>query len=137
MSRSTSGILWRIGMLVAILAVVTGILVFAFRDTVGEPAVAVAGGDPRLGRDAMREFGCISCHSIPGVTGADTWVGPPLDNWAERRYIAGRVPNEVDTLILFLMDPKYVDPESAMPVTGVTEEEARHIAAYLYTLTED
>lgn len=132
-----SRIAWQIATIVIVLAGAGLITAWATQDRIGEPAVAVADGDPRLGRDAMRDFGCISCHSIPGVTGADAWVGPPLDKWAERRYIAGRVPNEPDTLIRFLIDPKYVDPESAMPVTGVSEEEARHIAAYLYTLTDD
>jgi cytochrome c len=128
---------WRFGSLVTVLLSTVLISACGALDRIGEPVVAVEGGDPRLGRDAIREYGCISCHSIPGVTGADAHVGPPLDNFAERRFLAGRVPNDADTLILFLMDPKYVDPQSAMPVTGLTEEDARHIAAYLYTLTED
>lgn len=128
---------WRFGTLLIVLVATTVISACGAFDRIGEPAVAVEDGDPRLGRDAIREFGCISCHSIPGVTGADAHVGPPLDNWAERRYISGREPNEPDTLILFLLDPKSVDPESAMPPTGVSEEDARNIAAYLYTLTDD
>lgn len=127
----------RLGILSTVLLAVLVITACSAFDRIGEPVVEVEGGDPRLGRDAIREFGCISCHSVPGVTGADAHVGPPLDNWAERQYIAGREPNDVDTLILFLLDPKSVDPETAMPVTGLSEEDARNIAAYLYTLTED
>lgn len=104
---------------------------------VGEPVVDVPDGDPLIGRQLIQENGCIACHSIPGIPNADAHVGPPLDNWADRRYIAGRAPNEVETLIFFLMDPKYVDPESAMPVVGLTPDEARDIAAYLYTLSDD
>lgn len=137
MPKQTSGNIWRIGTLVAVLAVAVIIWLWVGNDRISEPAVAVEGGDARLGRDAIREFGCISCHSIPGVTGADAHVGPPLDNWAERQYISGREPNDPETLVLFLLDPKFVDPETAMPVTGVTEEDARNIAAYLYTLTDD
>ena len=33
-----------------------------------------------------------------------------------------------------LQDPKGVDAKTAMPNTGVTPSDARHIAAYLYTL---
>lgn len=132
--RNISG---RLSILISVLAAVLVITACTAIDRIGEPAVAVEGGDPRLGREAIREFGCISCHSIPGVTGADAHVGPPLDFWAERQYIAGREPNDPDTLILFLMDPKFVDPQTAMPVTGVTEEDARNIASYLYTLTDD
>lgn len=105
-------------------------------DRVGEPRVEVPGGDPLVGRQAIQDNGCMACHSIPGIAGADANVAPPLDNWADRAFIAGRVPNEVDTLIFFLMDPKSVDPESGMPVVGLTEDEARDIAAYLYTLED-
>lgn len=137
MHQNGSRTAWQIATIVIVLVGTGLITAWTTQDRIGEPVVEIAGADPQLGRDAIRDFGCISCHSIPGVTGADAHVGPPLDNFAERRYIAGRVPNDADTLILFLIDPKYVDPESAMPVTGVTEEEARHIASYLYTLTDD
>lgn len=103
---------------------------------VGEPRVEVPGGDPLLGRQAIQDNGCISCHSIPGVPRADAHVGPPLDSWSDRAFIAGRVENEPETLVLFLLDPKSVDPESAMPVVGLTEEDARDIASYLYTLDD-
>ena len=33
-----------------------------------------------------------------------------------------------------IRDPHAVDPRTAMPETGVTEADARDIAAYLYTL---
>lgn len=135
--QSGSRIAWRVGTIVVVVVIAGLIVAWAYPGRVGEPVVDVQAGNAQLGRDAIREFGCISCHSVPGVTGADTWVGPPLDNWADRHYIAGRVPNDPETLVLFLLDPKYVDPETAMPVTGLTEDEARNIAAYLYTLTAD
>ena len=99
-----------------------------------EPAVAVAGGDPELGRDALREYGCIACHSVPGVRGPDAYVGPPLTAWAERIYIAGSLPNEPDNLVYWIQFPDAVEPGTAMPTLGVSEEDARDIAAYLYTL---
>jgi hypothetical protein len=34
------------------------------------------------------------------------------------------------------MDPVALKPQTGMPSQGVTEAEARHIAAYLYTLGE-
>lgn len=37
-------------------------------------------------------------------------------------------------MIRWIVDPKGVDSLTAMPVTGVSEGEARDIAAYLYTL---
>lgn len=137
MLKHISRIRSRLGVLATVLLAAITISACTAFDRIGEPVVEVEGGDPRLGRQAIRDFGCMSCHSVPGVTGADAWVGPPLDNWAERQYIAGREPNEPETLILFLIDPKYVDEQTAMPVTGLTEEDARNIASYLYTLTDD
>ena len=99
-----------------------------------EPVVDVAGGDPELGRDALREYGCIACHSVPGVRGPDAYVGPPLTAWAERIYIAGSLPNEPDNLVYWIQFPDAVEPGTAMPTLGVSEEDARNIAAYLYTL---
>lgn len=103
---------------------------------VGEPKVEVEGGDPLLGRQAIMDYGCYSCHSIPGVNRADAHVGPPLTAWADRRILAGILPNEPDNLISWIISPQQFKPDSAMPTLGVTEEDARHIAAYLYTLAE-
>ena len=94
----------------------------------------VAGGDPARGEAAIRTYGCGSCHMIPGVTGANGQVGPPLTDWSERVYIAGEVPNSTDFLIRWIEMPQAIEPETAMPNLRVTEGDARDIAAYLYTL---
>lgn len=101
----------------------------------GDPVVEVPGGDPTLGKAAIEEYACFACHSIPGIDRADAYVGPPLDAWADRRFIAGKLPNEPDNLISWIVNPQAIEPGTAMPTIGVSEEEARHIAAYLYTLT--
>jgi cytochrome c2 len=94
-------------------------------------------GDAARGRQAIEEYGCGSCHTIPGVPGANAWVGPPLNNWAQRQYIAGNVPNSPDNLIRWIRDPQAIEPGTLMPDTGVTFEAARDIAVYLYTLEDD
>jgi cytochrome c2 len=99
-----------------------------------EHARVVAGGDPKHGPAAMLEYGCASCHTIPGVRGADALVGPPLTGWAKRRYIAGRVPNEPDKLVEWILHPQGIKPGTAMPDMGVKGDDALHMAAYLYTL---
>ena len=99
-----------------------------------EPYVAVANGDPEAGRTAIEHYGCITCHTIPGIPGAEGHVGPPLNEWADRVYIAGLLTNTPDHLVTFLVNPQAVLPGGAMPVMGVTPDEARDIAAYLYTL---
>jgi cytochrome c len=97
-------------------------------------AAAITGGDPSRGPDLLRKYGCQSCHSIPGVVGANGLVGPPLAGIASRSYIAGVLPNAPDNMLRWIRDPKGVDAKTAMPNTGVTPSDARHIAAYLYTL---
>jgi cytochrome c1 len=42
--------------------------------------------------------------------------------------------NTPDNLMLWIRNPPGVDPLTAMPDTGVTEGDARDIAAFLYTL---
>src|SRR3954470_18068028 len=51
----------------------------AFWDTTedGSAGQAVPGGHTDAGRQAIAEFGCGTCHTIPGVTAADGRVGPP------------------------------------------------------------
>lgn len=99
-----------------------------------EAGVAVPGGDPDAGRRLLDNYGCGECHVIPGVAGADSWTGPPLTEWAARRFIAGALPNTPENLMLFIMDPDSVEPGTAMPDLGVDTAAARHMAAYLFTL---
>jgi cytochrome c2 len=82
----------------------------------------------------MGAYGCPTCHVIPGVRGATGKVGPPLTGVADRVYLAGRVANEPQNMIDWIRNPQKIDPQTAMPNTGVTERDARDIAAYLYTL---
>ena len=104
------------------------------KDADAREAAAITGGDPSRGPDLLRKYGCQSCHTIPGVVGANGLVGPPLAGIASRSYIAGVLPNAPDNMLRWIRDPKGVDAKTAMPNTGVTPSDARHIAAYLYTL---
>ncbi|HEY6066825.1 MAG TPA: c-type cytochrome [Thermoanaerobaculia bacterium] len=97
-------------------------------------AARMTGGDPRRGETSIRRYGCGSCHTIPGIAGADALVGPPLDRIASRVYIAGRVPNTPDNLMAFLAHPHGVDRQTAMPEMAIPDRDVRDIAAYLYTL---
>ncbi|HRO59063.1 MAG TPA: c-type cytochrome [Burkholderiaceae bacterium] len=91
-------------------------------------------GDARRGREVLTQYACRACHLIPGVTGADVHVGPPLGGLARRTTIAGTLPNTADQLEYWIRDPHGVDPRSAMPDMGVSPDDARDIAAYLMTL---
>jgi cytochrome c2 len=96
----------------------------------------VIAGDPEQGREELLVYGCGACHHIPGVPGADATVGPPLENWANRYFIAGALANTPDDLIRWIRNPQDVEPGTAMPDLDVTEQDARNMAAYLYTLRE-
>jgi cytochrome c2 len=119
---------------VALLALAPIVACNGAHDAEAREAAAMTGGDPARGPALMRKYGCQSCHTVPGVAGADGLVGPPLAGIASRSYIAGVLPNAPDNMLRWIRDPKSVDPLTAMPNTGVTPSDARHIAAYLYTL---
>lgn len=110
------------------------LLLGACEDAAPPPHLQVAGGDPQRGRAAMTEIGCGACHRIPGVRNARAMVGPPLDDYAQRGYVAGLLPNRPANLIAWLRDPPGISPGTAMPNLGLTDAEARDMAAYLYTL---
>jgi cytochrome c2 len=97
-------------------------------------AIALTAGDPDLGRRLTLRYGCARCHTIPGVPGAEGKVGPSLAGVAARVYIGGVATNTPDTLMQWIENPRSIDPMTAMPVTGISHAEARHVAAYLYTL---
>ena len=91
-------------------------------------------GNPRQGKQLLQSYGCVSCHTIPGVRGARGVVGPPLMFFSRRTMIAGELPNSPDNLVHWIRDPKSVEAGTAMPNLGVTNDDAHDIAAYLYTL---
>lgn len=94
----------------------------------------ISGAQPARGPALIQHYGCGTCHTVPGVAQASGTVGPPLTQFGQRAYIAGMLHNNPDNLMLWLRDPQRVLPGNAMPDTGMTERDARDIAAYLYTL---
>lgn len=98
------------------------------------PIVSISGGSPDRGETAIRKYGCYTCHTIPGIKGADALVGPSLENMGLRTYIAGHLPNTPENMISWIQDPKSHRDPTAMPDMDVTDQDARDIAAYLYTL---
>jgi cytochrome c2 len=99
-----------------------------------EQAVEMTGGYPEQGALLIRKYGCSSCHVIPGIEGARGMIGPPLNGIAARTYLGGQLPNTPQNMMRWIRDPQGVERGTAMPNVGVSEPEARHIAAYLYTL---
>src|SRR5690242_19151062 len=62
------------------------------------------------GRSLVASYGCGSCHSIPGIPGADALVAPPLEHFYERSYIAGVLPNTRENLIRWVQNPQQIKP---------------------------
>jgi cytochrome c2 len=104
---------------------------FGFRS---QQSTAVPGGSPERGRQAISRYGCGACHTIAGVPRAQGKVGPRLADLNERVMIAGRLANTPDNLVHWIEEPQSVSPGTAMPNLGVTDADARDIAAYLLTL---
>jgi mono/diheme cytochrome c family protein len=96
------------------------------------PAAAMP--DAERGKTALQQYACVTCHSIPGAVGANAPVGPPLRNLSSRTMLAGLLPNTPEHLAHWIRAPQQVKPGSAMPDLGVTECDARDIAAYLLAL---
>ncbi|KQU84259.1 cytochrome C [Variovorax sp. Root318D1] len=101
--------------------------------TVSSPALAQP-GDVRRGALALFQYACNACHTIPGITSSSPNVGPPLAGIGSRSLIAGKLANTPDNMVRWLRHTHDVDRLTAMPEMGVTEQDARDIAAYLATL---
>jgi cytochrome c1 len=91
-------------------------------------------GNPKHGKELITGYGCGGCHLIPGVHAARGMVGPPLIYLSQRTLIAGQLPNTPENLVRWIENPKAVEPHTAMPDLGLTEDQAYDVAAYLYTL---
>ena len=119
---------------VALLAVVwagAGALGAAGCSHASVPSNPLEAGNPALGKQAIVRYGCGSCHTIPGVRGADALVGPPLTHFSQRAFIAGRLGNTESNLVRWIENPQGIDPGNAMPNLGVTDTDAANMAAYI------
>jgi cytochrome c2 len=105
-------------------------------ETASADSRQVAGGDPARGKALVAggQYGCTACHTVPGIQAPAGVVGPPLAGIARRAFIAGQLPNKPDVLVAFLQNPPSLVPETGMPDVRLGLQEARDIAAYLYTL---
>lgn len=117
-----------------ILALALALLTTLAAAQTAQTAPTAVEGDAEHGRQLIRQYGCGSCHTIPGVSGADATVGPPLIQMGRRIYVAGMLRNTPDNLARWIEHPQAIVPGNVMPDMGVTREQAKDIAAYLFTL---
>lgn len=95
---------------------------------------APAGGDAERGARLLAHYQCGACHAIPAIAGARGQLGPPLQGFGRRAYIAGHLPNGSDMLARWIVDPRSLVPTTPMPAMGASEADARDMAAYLLSL---
>ena len=110
------------------------VLILCSCERQGVDARAAVSGDPEQGAKEIAATGCGACHRIPGIATARGLVGPPLDRMGRRTFVAGLLRNTPENMVIWLRDPQAVVPGNAMPDMGLSEQQARDITAYLYTL---
>jgi cytochrome c len=100
-------------------------------------AGVLAGCEPAgeaRGRLLLEQYDCGSCHIIPGVRRAHGRLGPTLETFAHRTYIAGELPNQPEVLTRWIQRPSALVPDTLMPDQHVPDTHARDISAYLMSL---
>jgi mono/diheme cytochrome c family protein/cytochrome c2 len=100
------------------------------RDDVGTPGEP----DPRRGKRALEQYACVTCHEIPGMVGPEARLGPTLHGIGSRETLGGVLRNTPQNMARWIRSPRSFAPASAMPELGVTERDARDMAAHLATL---
>ncbi|MFD1786210.1 c-type cytochrome [Sphingomonas floccifaciens] len=118
--------------MIVVAAASGAILYLQTRHAARTQADAMTAGSWRRGELAIARYQCGSCHIIPGISGATGAVGPDLTGVGTRAIIAGDQSNDPVALARFIAHPQRVRPGGAMPEMGVSDGEARDIAAYLY-----
>ena len=135
--RFDEGDLWAVVAFVKHLPRLTAADYRAWDETIAAQSSAVSAeavdkGNPTRGRLALQQHACTTCHQIPGMVGSVTHVGPPLEGVAQRKYLAGRLPNSPENMTRWIRDPRAISPQTLMPDLAVGEQAARDMAAYLF-----
>lgn len=96
--------------------------------TAAATVAAVADGASIYARSA-----CVGCHTIRGVSVGV--VGPDLTHFGSRGTVAaGLLPNTPENVAGWIQNPAAIKPGVKMPALGLTDDQARAVAAYLLSL---
>lgn len=99
-----------------------------------QPAPGVP-GDPNSGRALFTARGCVACHTVLRLSNATGAIGPNLTNMVLRPTIAGdQIQNTPENMARWIVNPPGLKADTKMPVLGVSDQEARDLAAFLYSL---
>ena len=113
-----------------IIAVLAGLVLALLSAGCYQPDASTAAG---RGKALAVSYGCAACHDMPNMPTAGL-VGPPLRGIARRAYLAGTFSNTPENMIRWIRSPRQLDPDTLMPELGVSQEDGRDLAAFLYTL---
>ncbi len=98
-----------------------------------QQAVAAVAGEVAEGAAIYARSACVGCHAIRGVSAG--LIGPDLTHVGSRKSLAaGILPNTLENLTAWILDPAAIKPGVKMPALGLSEREARAVAAYLLRL---
>ena len=93
-----------------------------------EPTGATAAGKAVFAGNA-----CVGCHTIKGVSAGV--LAPDLTHFGSRTMLAaGMWPNTPENVAEWVKDPQRLKPGVKMPALGLTDEQAKAVAAYLMSL---
>lgn len=95
-------------------------------------AFAVENETAAQGQLLFRRHGCGACHTVRGQVSRSR-VGPDLTHVGSRHSLAaGRLPNDRESLMRWLRDPKELKPEALMPSFAMlSDKDLTFLAAYL------
>jgi cytochrome c2 len=116
----------------------------AYLSPLGDPkpadeAAAIEGTNPAMGRELLDVKGCVLCHRMTGVPTMHGTLLPVGINPREMSRAMRLAPDlrftrdrySAATLVAWLLDPAKIKPDTLMPRMGLTEAEAKNIAAYI------
>lgn len=103
-------------------------------------AFTLEGASAERGRKLVETRACGGCHVLSGAPPLP--ASPPVTDPRDRDKAISLAPDlrhvrgkwKAGPLVAWLVDPKRVKPDAAMPATGLTEAEARDVALYLLTV---
>jgi len=97
------------------------------------PAAQPTSGPAADGAAVFAASACVGCHTVRGVSSGV--IGPDLTHFGGRTTLAaGMLPNTADNVTAWILDPPRIKPGVKMPALGLSEAQARAIAAYLLSL---
>jgi cytochrome c oxidase subunit II len=102
--------------------------------TIQQPGApnAAQGNQYAAGEKLFTAKGCVACHSLYAVNAPKGMVGPNLANVGARSHIAaGTLKNTDENLAHWIRDPQGIKKGVLMPNLGVSEADAKTLAAFL------